>query len=50
MIIFPAVDLQGGQAVRLRQGKAEESTVFSPDPGCRRAALAKRRGTMAASC
>ena len=32
MIIFPAVDLQGGRAVRLRQGKAEESTVFSPDP------------------
>lgn len=32
MLIFPAVDLQGGQAVRLRQGKADESTVFSPDP------------------
>lgn len=32
MLIFPAVDLQGGQAVRLKQGKADESTVFSPDP------------------
>lgn len=32
MIIFPAVDLQGGQAVRLKQGRADESTVFSPDP------------------
>ncbi|MBP3731391.1 MAG: 1-(5-phosphoribosyl)-5-[(5-phosphoribosylamino)methylideneamino]imidazole-4-carboxamide isomerase [Mailhella sp.] len=32
MIIFPAVDLQGGKAVRLKQGKAGESTVFSDDP------------------
>lgn len=32
MILFPAVDLQGGKAVRLRQGKAEESTVFSENP------------------
>ncbi len=32
MIIFPAVDLQGGNAVRLKQGKEGESTVFSKDP------------------
>lgn len=32
MIIFPAVDIKGGQCVRLRQGKAGESTVFSPSP------------------
>lgn len=32
MIIFPAVDLQNGKAVRLKQGKAEESTVFNDDP------------------
>lgn len=32
MIIFPAVDLQNGKAVRLKQGKAEESTVFSNNP------------------
>lgn len=32
MIIFPAVDLQGGKAVRLKQGLAHESTVFSDDP------------------
>lgn len=31
MIIFPAVDIKGGQAVRLKQGKADEETVFSPD-------------------
>ena len=32
MIIFPAVDLQGGKAVRLRQGRADEATIFSDDP------------------
>ncbi len=32
MIIFPAVDLQGGKAVRLKQGRAGESTIFSDDP------------------
>ncbi|HJD98215.1 1-(5-phosphoribosyl)-5-[(5-phosphoribosylamino)methylideneamino]imidazole-4-carboxamide isomerase [Mailhella massiliensis] len=32
MIIFPAVDLQNGKAVRLKQGRAEESTIFNDDP------------------
>ncbi|MDR0466251.1 MAG: 1-(5-phosphoribosyl)-5-((5-phosphoribosylamino)methylideneamino)imidazole-4-carboxamide isomerase, partial [Deltaproteobacteria bacterium] len=32
MILFPAVDIQNGQAVRLRKGVAADSTVFSPDP------------------
>ncbi|GFM33503.1 1-(5-phosphoribosyl)-5-[(5-phosphoribosylamino)methylideneamino]imidazole-4-carboxamide isomerase [Desulfovibrio subterraneus] len=32
MIIFPAVDIKGGQAVRLKQGRADEETVFSSDP------------------
>ena len=32
MIIFPAVDLQHGKAVRLKQGIAHESTVFADDP------------------
>lgn len=32
MIIFPAVDIQDGKAVRLRQGRAHDSTVFSPNP------------------
>lgn len=32
MILFPAVDIQGGKAVRLRQGRAEDSTVFADDP------------------
>ncbi|WP_045214631.1 1-(5-phosphoribosyl)-5-[(5-phosphoribosylamino)methylideneamino]imidazole-4-carboxamide isomerase [Desulfonatronovibrio magnus] len=32
MIIFPAIDIKGGQCVRLRQGLENEVTVFSPDP------------------
>ena len=32
MIIFPAVDIKDGKAVRLKQGLAHEMTVFSPDP------------------
>ena len=32
MIIFPAVDIKGGQCVRLKQGRAEDVTIFSQDP------------------
>ena len=32
MIIFPAVDIQGGKAVRLKQGRADQSTVFAENP------------------
>ena len=30
--VIPAIDLRGGRCVRLRQGRAEEETVFSEDP------------------
>ena len=30
--VIPAVDLRGGRCVRLRQGRAEDETVFSEDP------------------
>ena len=32
MIIFPAVDIKDGKCVRLKQGKASETTVFSSSP------------------
>ncbi len=32
MIVFPAVDIKGGQCVRLKKGRADEETVFSKDP------------------
>ena len=38
MLLLPAIDLMDGQVVRLRQGKADQKTVYSNDP----AALARR--------
>ena len=32
MIVFPAVDIQSGKAVRLRRGDFDDVTVFSDDP------------------
>ena len=32
MIIFPAVDIRGGKAVRLTRGRADQETVFAEDP------------------
>lgn len=32
MIVIPAIDLKGGRCVRLRQGRAEDETVYSDDP------------------
>lgn len=32
MIIYPAIDLRGGQVVRLREGRPDQQTVFSTDP------------------
>ena len=38
MLLYPAIDLMNGEVVRLRQGKADQKTVYSNDP----AAFAKR--------
>lgn len=32
MILFPAIDLKGGQCVRLEQGDMDRATVFNADP------------------
>ena len=32
MIVFPAIDLRRGRCVRLRQGRAEDETVYDDDP------------------
>ena len=32
MLIFPAIDLLDGKAVRLKQGRYEDPTVYSDDP------------------
>jgi phosphoribosylformimino-5-aminoimidazole carboxamide ribotide isomerase len=31
--LYPAIDLRGGRCVRLLQGKADQQTVYSEDPG-----------------
>jgi len=33
MLLIPAIDLQDGRCVRLRQGDLDDSTLFSEDPG-----------------
>jgi phosphoribosylformimino-5-aminoimidazole carboxamide ribotide isomerase len=38
MQVYPAIDLRGGQCVRLRQGDYQQETVFGADP----AAMARR--------
>jgi len=57
MLIIPAIDLKDGECVRLRQGRMEDSTVFSDDPvsmakrwvdaGCRRLHLVDLNGAFA---
>ncbi|MFZ5813131.1 MAG: 1-(5-phosphoribosyl)-5-[(5-phosphoribosylamino)methylideneamino]imidazole-4-carboxamide isomerase [Thermodesulfobacteriota bacterium] len=32
MIVFPAIDIQDGRCVRLKQGREQDVTVFSSDP------------------
>ena len=32
MLIIPAIDLKDGLCVRLRQGRMDDSTIFSDDP------------------
>ncbi|WP_243364195.1 1-(5-phosphoribosyl)-5-[(5-phosphoribosylamino)methylideneamino]imidazole-4-carboxamide isomerase [Fundidesulfovibrio terrae] len=32
MILYPAIDIKDGQCVRLKQGLADQVTVFDPDP------------------
>ena len=44
MEVIPAVDLKGGRCVRLRQGRMDDETVFSPDP----VAMARRWQDMGA--
>src|SRR5215469_14456062 len=33
LILYPAIDLKGGQCVRLKQGDMEQATVFNTSPG-----------------
>ncbi len=39
MILYPAIDLKDGQAVRLLRGEMDQATVFSDDPASQAAAF-----------
>ncbi len=43
MILFPAIDLKGGQCVRLIRGEMAQATVFNDDPAAQ-AAIFERQG------
>ena len=43
--ILPAVDLKGGQCVRLRQGRADDATVYGDDPAAQARAWAAQGAT-----
>ena len=42
MILFPAIDLKDGEAVRLQQGDMARATVFSRDPAAQARAFAEQ--------
>ena len=42
MILFPAIDLKNGEAVRLQQGDMTRATVFSHDPAAQARAFAEQ--------
>ncbi len=42
MILFPAIDLKNGEAVRLQQGDMARATVFNRDPAAQAHAFAKQ--------
>ncbi len=42
MILFPAIDLKNGEAVRLQQGDMARATVFNRDPAAQARAFARQ--------
>lgn len=44
-VILPAVDLKGGQCVRLRQGRADDATVYGNDPAAQARDWARQGAT-----
>ncbi|HJY18442.1 MAG TPA: HisA/HisF-related TIM barrel protein, partial [Xanthobacteraceae bacterium] len=42
MILFPAIDLKNGEAVRLQQGDMARATVFNRDPAAQALAFARQ--------
>ena len=49
MILFPAIDLKDGQAVRLQQGDMARATVFNADPAAQAKAFETRASNICTS-
>ena len=45
MILYPAIDLKGGQCVRLVRGEMADATVFSDDPPAQAQSFAAALGS-----
>ena len=45
LTLYPAIDLKGGQVVRLKRGEMDQATVYAEDP----AAQARARAAQASS-
>jgi len=41
VILYPAIDLKGGQCVRLKHGEMGQATVYNPDPAAQARAFAR---------
>jgi phosphoribosylformimino-5-aminoimidazole carboxamide ribotide isomerase len=41
LTLYPAIDLKGGQVVRLRRGEMDQATVYAEDPAAQARAFAK---------
>ena len=39
LTLYPAIDLKGGQVVRLKRGEMDQATVYADDPGAQAAAF-----------
>ncbi len=45
LIIYPAIDLKGGQVVRLAEGDMDRATVYADDPAAQAALFQKQKAT-----
>ncbi|HEY4253749.1 MAG TPA: 1-(5-phosphoribosyl)-5-[(5-phosphoribosylamino)methylideneamino]imidazole-4-carboxamide isomerase [Roseomonas sp.] len=40
--LYPAIDLKGGQVVRLKRGEMDQATIYGTDPGAQAASFARQ--------
>ena len=50
MIVFPAIDLKGGEVVRLAEGDMNRATVYADDPAAQAGAAMSAAARVPSSC